>query len=106
MSSSWRRFEVLLPLRFNDGRDVPEEWLAEAILEVVERFGAASHETQKVEGHWRHGGVHYRGKLVRIVVDVDDMPENREWVRGFRARWNAKLELLELWVVSYQLDVE
>jgi hypothetical protein len=27
MSSSWRRFEVLLPLRFNDGRALPDEWL-------------------------------------------------------------------------------
>lgn len=35
MSSSWRRFEVLLPLRFNDGRKVSGEWLAEAVLEVV-----------------------------------------------------------------------
>ena len=34
MSSKWRRFEVLLPLQFNDGREVPAEWLAEAVLEV------------------------------------------------------------------------
>jgi hypothetical protein len=64
MSSKWRRFEVLLPLRFNDGRPVPEEWLAEAVLELVDHFGAASYETQKVEGHWRHGGVQYRDDLV------------------------------------------
>jgi len=36
MSSNWRRFEVLLPLQFNDGRDVPPEWLAEAVLEMVD----------------------------------------------------------------------
>ena len=53
MSSRWRRFEVLLPLQFNDGRDVPPERLADAVLEIVDRFGAASYETQKVEGHWR-----------------------------------------------------
>jgi len=35
MSSNWRRFEVLLPLQFNDGRDVQPEWLAEAVLEIV-----------------------------------------------------------------------
>ena len=57
MSSNWRRFEVLLPLRFNDGKPVQGEWMAEAVLEVVEYFGAASYETQKVEGHWRHGAV-------------------------------------------------
>ena len=56
MSSNWRRFEVLLPLRFNDGREVPPEWLAEAVLEVVERFGAASYETQGVRSSKSDGG--------------------------------------------------
>ena len=42
MSSKWRRFEVLLLLQFNDGRPVPPEWLAEAVLEVVDHFGAVA----------------------------------------------------------------
>jgi hypothetical protein len=50
MSSKWRRFEVLLPLKFNDGREVPPDWLVEAVWEVVGHFGAASYETQKVAG--------------------------------------------------------
>ena len=106
MSSSWRRFEVLLPLRFNDGREVPGDWLAEAVLEIVDRFGAASYETQKVEGHWRQAGTTYRDDLVRLVVDVPDAPEARDWVREFKARWKAKLEQLELWVVSYPIELE
>lgn len=106
MSSNWRRFEVLLPLQFNDARDVPSEWLADAVLEVVDRFGAASYETQKVEGHWRHGGVVYRDNLIRIVVDVPDSNENRNWMKEFKARWKARLDQLELWVVSYRIDVE
>jgi len=73
---------------------------------VVEKFGAASYETQKVEGHWRQGAVTYRDELVRVVVDVPDSEDNRGWVREFKARWKAKLEQLELWVVSYQIDVE
>ncbi len=35
MSSKWRRFDVLLPLQFNDGREVSPRWLAEAVVEVV-----------------------------------------------------------------------
>ena len=106
MSSNWRRFEVLLPLRFNDGRDVPPDWLAEAVLEVVDRFGAASYETQKVEGHWRHGGVTYRDDLVRLVVDVPDSTENRSWIKEFKERWKTRLEQLELWVVSYPIELD
>ena len=106
MRSKWRRFEVLLPLQFNDGRDVPPEWLADAVLEIVEQFGAASYETQRVEGHWRHAGVSYRDNLVRLVVDVPDTPKNRRWMKQFKQRWTTKLEQLELWVVSYPITIE
>jgi hypothetical protein len=106
MSSKWRRFEVLLPLQYNDGREVPPEWLAEAVLEIVGHFGAASYETQKVEGHWRHEGVLYRDNLVRIVVDVPDSAKHRQWMRQFKERWKIRLEQLELWVVSYGVEVE
>ncbi len=106
MSNRLRRFEMLLPLQFNDGRDVPPEWLADAVLEIVERFGAASYETQKVEGHWRYQGVLYRDNLVKIVVDAPDEEENRQWMRDYKARWKQKLEQLELWLVSYPIDVD
>jgi hypothetical protein len=85
---------------------VPAEWLAEAVLEVVDRFGAASYETQKVEGHWRYGGVLYRDNLVRVVVDVPDLAKNRTWMKKFKSRWKKRLEQLELWMVSYRIEVE
>ena len=106
MSSRWRRFEVLLPLQFHDGRDVPTEWLAEAVLEIVDHFGAASYETQKLEGHWRHGGVLYRDNLVRLVVDVPESAKSRQWMKRFKGRWRTRLEQLELWMVSYRIEVE
>ena len=49
MSSKWRRFEVLLPLQFNDGREVPAEWLAEAVLEVVDHFGLPVTKRKKLK---------------------------------------------------------
>jgi hypothetical protein len=106
MSSKWRRFEVLLPLTFNDGTLVPQEWLGEAVLEVVDHFGAASYETQRVEGHWRQGGVSYRDQLARLVVDVPDLAKHREWMKDFKARWRTRLKQLELWMVSYRVELE
>jgi hypothetical protein len=63
-------------------------------------------ETQNVEGHWRHGGVLYRDDLVRVVVDVPDTPRNRQWMREFKQRWRTRLEQLELWMVSFRIEVE
>ena len=106
MSSKWRRFEVLLPLQFNDGSDVPAELLAEAVLEIVDHFGAASYETQKVEGHWRHGGVLIRDNLVTLVVDAPDLVSNRQWMKQYKERWRSRLEQVELWMISYAVEVE
>lgn len=75
-------------------------------MEIVENFGAASYETQKVEGHWRHQGVLYRDNLVKIVIDAPDEEEHRVWMRDYKERWKQKLEQLELWLVSYTIDVD
>jgi len=74
--------------------------MAEAVLEIVDHFGAASYETQRVEGHWRHSGVLYRDDLVRVVVDVPDSAWNRQWMRQFKERWKVRLEQVELWASS------
>lgn len=76
------------------------------MLEVVDYFGAASYETQKVEGHWRYSGVLYRDNLVKVIVDVPDADKNRRWIKQFKERWKMRLEQLELWMVSYRIEIE
>ena len=48
----------------------------------------------------------YRDDLVRLVVDVPDSTENRGWIREFKERWKTRLEQLELWVVSYPIELD
>ena len=56
MNSTFRRFEILLPLRFNDGQPVPGEFIADTLLELEQRYGAVSSESQAIQGLWRHQG--------------------------------------------------
>ena len=51
MSAS-RRYEILLPLQFNDGQAVPDPLLGEALLELRQHFGAVTWETQIIRGAW------------------------------------------------------
>ena len=78
MNKKWRRYEVLLPLQFNDGRAVPSEWLGQAVLSIVRHFGAISYETKGVQGHWQQGDVLYRDNLARLVVDIPGTIRNRK----------------------------
>ena len=106
MKSKSRRYEVLLPVRFNDGSDVPEELLGEAVNEVVEQFNAVTFYKETAEGRWRHGDALFRDDLALIVVDIPDKPSNRTWMRAFKARWRKRLDQVEIWMVSYPIDIE
>jgi hypothetical protein len=85
---------------------VPKEWLVEAADEITQRFGGSSFETQKVEGRWLFRGKVYRDVLARLIVDVPDTLPNRHWMKKFKARWKKKLDQLELWMISYRIDLE
>ena len=41
-----------------------------------------------------------------VVVDVPDTAKNRTWMKAYKARWKERLEQLELWMVSYPIDIE
>ncbi|HZO91916.1 MAG TPA: hypothetical protein VFB38_26600 [Chthonomonadaceae bacterium] len=84
MSASFRRFEILLPRRFNAGQLAPDELIADTLLELEERFGAISSEPQTIHGLWRHEDQLFRDELIRVFVDALDVPESRQLF------WNSR----------------
>ena len=105
MSSMVRRFEVLLPLRFNDGTPVPDAAVADTLVEFEERFGAVSCETQTIRGRWRSDGQSYRDVLIRVFVDVPDSPESREYFVAAKERLKARFKQLDIWMTTYLIEV-
>ena len=92
--------------QLNDGRAVPAELLGEAVLEITAQFGGASYQSQPIEGHWIHEGTHYHDNHVKLVVDVPETTKTRRWMKKFKARWKEQLVQLELWMISYRIEIE
>ena len=105
MSASFRRFEILLPRRFNNGDPVPDELIADALLELEERFGAVSCETQTIQGLWRYEGSVFRNELVRAFVDAPDIPESRQFFLEFKERAKANFQQIDIWMTTYPVEV-
>jgi hypothetical protein len=73
---SFRRYEITLPTRYNDGSPVePGKFLATR-REIAARFGALTFLPQPVQGEWTHQQARYEDVNLRIVVDVEDTAEN------------------------------
>ena len=105
MSRLLRRFEVLLPLRLNDGTPVPVAAVADTLVELEERFGAVSCESQAIRGRWRADGQTYRDDLIRVFVDVPDEPENRAYFVAAKDQLKARFGQLDIWMTTYLIEV-
>ncbi len=104
MSASCR-FELLLPLQFNDGRRVPRELLAETAFEIKRRFGGVSWESQVIEGIWQQGGGEFRDQLNRSFVDAEDTPENRRFFTGLKSRLKTRFQQFDIWLTVHPIEV-
>ena len=105
MSDSFRRFEILLPRRFNDGQPIPDELIADTLLELEAQFGAVSCETQVIRGLWRHEQQSFRDDLIRVFVDAPDAVESREYFREFKERAKSRFKQLDIWLTTYPIEI-
>ena len=103
--NDWRRCEILLPLKFNSGQPVPRELIIESLLELEERFGAVSCETQIIHGIWRHQGQRFRDDLIRVIVDMEDRPEHRKFFQAYKDQLKARFQQIDVWVTTYPIEI-
>jgi hypothetical protein len=99
------RYEILVPLVFNDGTPVPEALLVETFEELRAQFGAASWETQTLRGVWEQHGVIYEDNFTRFFVDVPDAAQHREFFTEFKQKLKQRFKQLDIWITSHPVDV-
>jgi hypothetical protein len=100
-----RRYEILLPLRHNDGRNVAAESFDRTRQELVAQFGAVSFFPHSLLGTWMYEGNRFEDELVRVVVDVDDTAESRQFFLVFKGILLERFEQLEIYIASYPIEV-
>ena len=103
--SALRRYEILLPSQFNDGRPIPPDLVAATLHELEQAFGAVSCETQTILGLCRREGELYRDSLARVFVDAEDTPQNRQFFVQFKERLKNRFQQKDIWLTTYPVEV-
>jgi hypothetical protein len=99
------RFEILLPLFYNDGRRIEPEKFLETDDDFVHLFGAVSTDAVIVRGLWMYQSALYQDQLVRYRVDVDDSPETWDSMRNLKERLKVRFEQLDIWVTANRIEI-
>ena len=99
------RFEILLPLFYNDGRPIePEKYLANDD-DLVQTFGATSTDQVTVRGKWKYQSTVYSDQLIRVRVDVEESTENQNAMRALKETMKARFEQLDIWITAHRIDI-
>jgi hypothetical protein len=96
----FERYEILLPLKYNDGTPAEAEKFQATRRELVGQFGALTMDAPPVSGLWVSSGHEYQNKLVRFVVDAEATPATDEFWRDFEERLKERFRQVEIWIVA------
>ena len=103
-----RRYEILLPAAFNDGRLVADACplcIPDSLTEVFDTFGAFTFRPDAAQGSWTADDRRYDDRLFALVVDVDDTAANRAWIAHLKSHLLQRFEQLDIYLTSYPIDV-
>lgn len=100
-----KRYEILLPLVYNDGKEIEKEKFFQTNQELVVRFGATTTDTIMASGSWVYEGVIYKDKLIRIRVDAEDSEEVRKFFKDYKEVLKQRFQQIDIWITGYYIDV-
>ena len=101
----WTRYEILLPLRYNDGRPVESAQFDQTNLDLTEKFEATTTDVIPTVGRWRYRGTLYEDLLLRLIIDVPASEAADEFFRDYKEVLKARFEQIDIWISSHEINI-
>jgi hypothetical protein len=100
-----KRYEILLPLNYNDGTEIEKEKFDLTNEDLVIKFGAVTFDSIVASGHWLYKGVLYKDQLIRFRIDTEDSKEAREFFSDFKITLKQRFQQLDIWITAHNIEV-
>ena len=104
-SRSLCRYEVYLPLQFNDRKPVPESLIWQTVEEIETRFSGVSWNAKIVRSYWQDQGAVFPDNNTLLLLDVPDLAENRAFFMELKERLKNRFQQSEILITSYPVDL-
>jgi hypothetical protein len=103
------RFELLVPLFYNDGAPIESEHVDRVLSDLREQFGAYRYQpTAPYEGEWidvqpEQAPTIYRDRLLLLTVDTDREESVVQWFAHFKQNLAETLRQIEIYVAVTEI---
>jgi len=100
-----KRYEILLPLVYNNGKKIEKEKFYIANQELVKKFEATTTDTIIATGSWVYKGVLYEDKLLRIRIDTEETKKSKDFFKKYKEVLKKRFKQYDIWITSYEIEV-
>ena len=101
----WIRYEILLPLSYNDGRPIESAKFRQTTRDLLENFSATTLDLLTAVGSWKYQGTLYEDLLLRLIVDVPAATPADDFFRNYKETLKARFEQFDLWIIAHPIRV-
>src|SRR6516165_3612987 len=101
----WIRYEILLPLCYNDGRLVESNKFLQTTLDLLEKFSATTLDLMTATGAWKYQGTVYEDLLWRFIVDVPASSPADDFFHIYKETLKARFEQIDIWISSHEIRI-
>lgn len=100
-----RKYEILLPLLYNDGTKIEKEKFLATNEELLNKFGATTTDTTRIVGRWLYQNQLFEDRLMRIIVDVPAEEDHEKFFRQYKEILKERFKQIDIWITSYEINV-
>lgn len=104
-----RRYEIYLPMTYNDGRLIEDEKFIQTEAELLERFEGVTLMQRRSEtalkGLWRHAGEVYSDEITIALIYAYETEEADEWLTLYKETLKDRFQQLEVLIVAFPVEV-
>lgn len=102
-----RKYEIYLPLKYNDGKDIEPEKIKQIKQELVAKFGAitVSSLSSPYQGTWKYGGVEYIDDIIKVEIVTSNDRLTKGFLKDFKERLKESLQQIDILITTHGIQV-
>ena len=101
-----KKYEIYLPLKYNDGREVEPEKLKHIREQLVAVFGAitVSSLAAPFQGTWRYGGVEFIDDIIRFEIITEQDFRSNLFFKSFKEQLKRTLRQFDILITVQNIE--
>lgn len=102
-----RKYDIYLPLKYNNGEAIESEKIVEVWDELAEAFGGitVSPLSAPYQGRWKYGGVEYIDEIIKIEVVAANDRAAKKFLKEFKERLKESLQQIDILITTHGIQV-